>query len=284
MSDAPENTNGTLEVEPASAKVIDRIRALLSMGNDKSSEHEAAIAMKRARSLMDKYQLDLADVNGVLSGDLGSDDYDMESKREKIWVTMLAIATGELNDCNVTMGQYSMSGGRKHYVFEGFKEDVKICKWMLSYLIDTCLYLYNENKDVLGLHGLADKNAFLYGLVDSLVRRMGRIRREREKAAAKDAKEKAKKEREDNAKRVALGYESNSREVVGNSFNLLKAKLALVHAEFGIPEYDSRDTVKEDEDSLDAYREGSRLAKGVRLGNFIEEGGVLPKEIGFNND
>ena len=283
MSDAEDQQDNILE--PASEKVIERIRALLSMGNDKSSEHEAAIAMKRARSLMDKYQLDLADVNGVLSGDLGSDDYDMESKREKVWVTMLAIAIGEFNDCNVTTGQYSMSGGRKHYVFEGFKEDVKMCKWMLSYLIDTCLYLYSENKDILGLHGLSDKNAFLYGLVDSLVGRMDRIRRDRERAAAKDAKEKAKKEREETAKRVALGYESNNREVAGNSFNLLKAKLALVHAEFGVPEYDSRDTVKEDEDSLNAYMEGSWLAKGVRLGNFLEEKtDDEPLEIGYGGE
>ena len=117
-----------------------------------------------------------------------------------------------------------------------------------------------------------------------MVGRMERIRRDRERAAAKEAKEKAKKEREETAKRVALGYVSDSREVVGNSFNILKAKLALVHAEFGVPEYDSRDTVKEDEKSLNAYMEGSWLAKGVRLGNFIEEGGDEPLGIGYGGE
>ena len=37
------------------SKILERIRALLAMGGDVSSEHEAAIALKRARSLMDKH-------------------------------------------------------------------------------------------------------------------------------------------------------------------------------------------------------------------------------------
>ncbi len=43
-------------------EIIERVRKLLSMAVDTSSPHEAAIAASRARKLMDKHQIDLADL------------------------------------------------------------------------------------------------------------------------------------------------------------------------------------------------------------------------------
>ncbi len=43
-------------------KIINRVKKLLALSNDTSSPNEAAIALKRVRSLMDKYQLTHEDI------------------------------------------------------------------------------------------------------------------------------------------------------------------------------------------------------------------------------
>ena len=42
----------------ATPKIMERVRKLLAMAKDATSPHEAAIAARRARSLMDKHQLE----------------------------------------------------------------------------------------------------------------------------------------------------------------------------------------------------------------------------------
>lgn len=263
-------------IEPISGKMLDRIQALLAMGKDTSSEHEAAIAMKRARSLMDKYQLDMSDFENSnhIEPDFDYTEYDTGGSRRKGWVGELAVAVAELNDCILSFNRDYAKKGRVFYIYEGFKEDVKLCRWMLNYLVETCEHLYEMNKDYLDLYGLAQKNDFINGLSGGLVTRMERIIRSRKETK----KERAKEDEDDdhlNAKRArigykkeALGYEkSESRELIPLQRALILAKKALVVAEFGEPEYTETHTRCDEDDN--AYMAGSLLAHQVHLGRFL---------------
>lgn len=265
-------------------KTLARIQALLAMGNDVSSEHEASIAMRRARKLMDKYQLDMTTFSGVLTSDLGSSEYDTGLVRLKPWIEQLAIGLADLNDCVIS---YFRTSGTGHYtyIFEGFNQDVSLTKWMLRYLVETCDSLYLKNKDVLGLYGLADKNDFLNGLVDSLVVLMDKIKRDREKAQTEREHDQTDDEYFDKSTAIehddkkndfdestALGYESSCRDLAIRQHQLIVAKKAIVVAEFGESEYGKRyvrDSSSYSEEGS-AYDEGSRLAKQVHLEGFVE--------------
>lgn len=251
--------------EPVSSKIIDRIQALLAMGNDTSSEHEAAIAMRRARKLMDKYQLGSYDLSGGISTDLGSIDYDVGGSRVKPWVGSLAVACAELNDCILTHFRDYSNSGRFIYTFEGFADDVKLAKWMLIYLVDTCNHLYKKNKDVLGLIGLADKNDFIYGVSDGLVDRMDKIKRSREAQAKSDSDKKT--DSEDELAENALSYKGSGRELMVLQRELILAKRALVVAEFGEPEYKNVNT--RCDVNANAYMDGEWLSRGIHLDSFV---------------
>ena len=274
MSDCNNKERET--TEPISGKMLDRIEALLAMGKDTSSEHEAAIAMKRARSLMDKYQLDMSDFENSnhIEPDFDYTEYDTGGSRKKGWVGELAVAVAELNDCVLSYHKDYAKKGRVFYIYEGFKEDVKLCRWMLNYLVETCEHLYEMNKDYLGLYGLAEKNDFINGLSGGLVTRMDRIRRLRE--AGKKERTKDDKDNDDlNAKHVRIGHKkealsyekSESRELIPLQRALILAKKALVVAEFGEPEYTEKETRCDMNDI--AYMEGELLSKQVHLGQFL---------------
>ena len=265
-------------------KILARIQALLAMGNDTSSEHEASIAMRRARKLMDKYQLDTTTFTGVLADDLGSSEYDTGLVRLKPWIEQLAIAVADLNDCVIS---YFRTSGTGHYtyIFEGFNQDVSLTKWMLRYLVETCDNLYLKNKGILGLYGLADKNDFLNGLVDNLVVLMDKIKRDREKAQTerghdqtddKDFDKSTSIEYEDKKddfdESLALGYESSCRDLAIRQHQLIVAKKAIVVAEFGESDYGTRYVRDSSSDAEEgsAYDEGSRLAKQIHLEGFVE--------------
>lgn len=220
----------------ASEKILERIRALLAMGGDTSSEHEAAIALKRARKLMDDHQVTLADIENIKDDDLGSSEYDLGSTRQQRWVTRLAINVAKLNDCIVTYAA-RRRGENKRYQFKGFKEDAGMCEFMLVYLVDTCNRLYQRDKDKLGLYGTADKNDFLRGLAAGIIDRIKDMIEERNQAQASDGR------------------------------SLVLIKMAVVEAEFGKEKY--RNVKVRSAANHNAYSAGKRTASEVHLGSFV---------------
>lgn len=82
--------------------VLDRVRKLLALGEDKgASENEAAIALKRARSLIDKHQIneiDLIQDKPMFEEAVSSQP---PSKATPLWQQTLAIAVARFNDCRV---------------------------------------------------------------------------------------------------------------------------------------------------------------------------------------
>ena len=218
------------------SKILERIRALLAMGGDVSSEHEAAIALKRARSLMDKHQVTLADIDNIDDDSFGSAYFETGSAKQKKWVTALAINIAELNDCIVKINQRSNKRAPVTYVFHGFAEDAKICDFMLIYLVDTCNRLYNRDKAKLGLSGIRDKNDYLYGLVSGLSMKMKAMIAERNDEQASDGR------------------------------SLVVVKKAMVKEQFGEAKYKNSRGRSVDSD---IYYAGRAAAKDVHLGSFV---------------
>lgn len=220
-----------------SDKILERIRALLAMGNDTSSEHEAAIALKRARSLMDEHQVTLHDIEKLTVDDLGQASFDSGSSKQKRWVSALALAVANMNDCVVDIQRlYNMN-----YVFKGFKEDVLLCEFMLVYLVETCNRLYERDKKILGLWGVADKNDYLKGISRGISIRIATIIVEREKSMSKNS----------------------------NSRSLVITKSAIVSEKYGEqktkkPKASSRSVNGE------AYIGGRIASEEVSLGSFVE--------------
>ena len=168
--------------QQASDKVINRIRALLAMGADTSSENEAAIALKRARKLMDEHQVNLCDIEDMTEDDLGTADFDIGSTQQKIWISSIALDVAKMNDCIVGFATRTSRRETLRYQFKGFKEDAKLCEFMLVYLVENCNRLYLRDKGELNLKGAGDKNDYLLGVASGLRTRIEAIIEQRKKA------------------------------------------------------------------------------------------------------
>lgn len=217
-------------------KILTRIQALLAMGGDVSSEHEAEIALRRARKLMDQHQITLSDIENIKTDDMGVSAYDVGSTRQQRWVTSLAISVANLNDCIV---QYATRHRweNKRYEFKGFKEDASICEFMLVYLVDTCNRLYLRDKKRLGLSGAGDKNDYLRGITSGLEERIETLIAERKLAKASDGR------------------------------SLMVVKMAVVENEFGQAKYTT--AAAKQPKNYNAYVTGQKTANEVHLGSFV---------------
>lgn len=115
-------------------QVYDRIQKLLAMAKDASSPNEAMIAMDRARRLMNKYQIEEADMIGRDADDSRFSFKSLLKKKYKFmptWLNTLAVAVGELN---------GVRGGlvEGNIVVAGFNEDVELAEMMYDRLVEEC--------------------------------------------------------------------------------------------------------------------------------------------------
>ena len=230
----------TLSQQQAAKKVHERIRALLAMGGDKSSAHEAAIALKRARSLMDQHQVSLADIKNMDSGDLGVGKYGLGSNKQSVWISSLALNVARLNDCVVSYNQPLNSKEHITYEFKGFNEDVELCEFMIVYLVDTCNRLYLRDKDRLQLDGAADKNDYLLGMSDKITSRIKEMIQQRAESASS----------------------------MSDGRSLVFTKSAIVAQAHG--QQKTNNTKQTREANYKAYRGGRIASNDVHLGNFID--------------
>lgn len=112
-------------------KILDRIRKLLAMAGDTASPNEAAIAAKRARHLMDQYQVAEMDLRTTNEADFGTADQLYMGS----WHGMLGIAMGRLNDVNVRQVN---ENGFALLRFEGYLVDAVTAKELWLYLAAQC--------------------------------------------------------------------------------------------------------------------------------------------------
>jgi hypothetical protein len=115
------------------AKIINRVRKLMAMAADGSSPNEAAIAARRARSLMDKHQLsveDLAESDGFGIGAAAK-----ARKFTAVWEQTLVVSVAKFNDC-IAKFEIDRDTGYPVMTFKGMNSDVMVAKFMFAYLVE----------------------------------------------------------------------------------------------------------------------------------------------------
>jgi len=130
-------------------KIIARIQKLLAMAEDSSSPHEAAIAAGRAAKLLQKYNLDHAD---VILADIDQSDFTEECtdswhRRQPRWVDILGLPVAHLHDCEV---RNRPTQRRIYTEFLGIREDALVAIYVFEFLVGEINRLakrYREDND-----------------------------------------------------------------------------------------------------------------------------------------
>lgn len=178
-------------------KAIERARKLMAMAADSSSPHEAAIAARRARSVMDEYQVSASDLEEA--SEFSEKSVGKARMKIPVWEQVLCSNIGKLNDCIV---KFDREG---RFLFQGFDEDAEVAKFMLLYLTENgkrCCKRHIKEKPA------GCRYSFKLGYAEALVRKILEIIESRKQ----DLK-------------TGLGQ------------SLVVIKKALVEKEFGIQQY-----------------------------------------------
>lgn len=140
------------------AKIVERVRKLLAMAADTSSPEEAAIAARRAASLMEKHAIEQSD---VLMSDRASDGLGEQTasdgyKAVPSWYAYLIVPVARLFDCKA---KYHNVRGRIVPEFQGIKEDAIVAAYTLDYLagqINLLSEQYRKQHPEAGRSGMND--------------------------------------------------------------------------------------------------------------------------------
>lgn len=116
-----------------------KVQKLLAMAHDASSPEEATTALKMARHLIDKHQLDETKISAAASPETLTQSRCFNSKkRYPLWQQTLVIGIARLNDCRAALDRENSTGcsaPRKTLRFQGYKSDVDTAMLMYEYLI-----------------------------------------------------------------------------------------------------------------------------------------------------
>lgn len=151
-------------------KIIERARKLMAMAADSSSPNEAAIAARRARALIDKYQLSIGDLEERT--EFGMAKGSRARRATPRWEQHLAIKVANLNDCIV---KYDGAGA---LTFAGFDEDATVAAFMFGYITDACKrqcdsYIKTQNR-------FGNRNAFKWGFARAIGEKIDEMLKERQ--------------------------------------------------------------------------------------------------------
>ena len=108
-------------------KAVERARKLMAMAADASSPNEAAIAARRARKIIDEYQLSTSD---LAQSEFDTQAYGKARERIPTWENIIITGVALLNDCIVVINDDG------NFIFKGLAEDVEVSVFMSSYLIE----------------------------------------------------------------------------------------------------------------------------------------------------
>lgn len=193
------------QADPAKTeKILDRIRKLLAMSKDSSSPHEAAIAARRARAMMDEYQVSELDLTQVSPNDFGVANTTTGTRTQVMEVGQIAMACAKLNDC-IVVGDRNYHGSL-YYTFKGLLADSVCAAEMFKWLRDD-MYRYAERV----VEGRSARRAYRLGFATGIHQQVERILEERNQLKEK---------------------------TTGTS--LVVAKRAIVEQHFGVQQYGSR--------------------------------------------
>lgn len=207
--------------------IIEKVRKLMAMAEDSSSPNEAAIAARRARILMDKYQLDHDDIEHATQ-EFADAIAGTRRRFVALWEQSLAINIANLNDCQVRYTDY------KQFKFEGMANDAEVCRYMFYYLTRAAKrqcseYLKGEGYTRYNARlGTAWKLGFAYAIRDKI----NEMVEEREKMVTATGK------------------------------GLVVVKMGLVHQHFGVAKYGSAKTShRADPEATTAHANGHKAGQ-----------------------
>ena len=132
------------------AKIISRVKKLLAMANDVGSPEEAVIAARRARSMMDKYDISQYEIEQFRDkSKFGEVRNDKVYKYTPKWMALLAVDVAHWNDAQCrTEHDYSDwtygQAPKKVIKFQGLEADAIMAMVMFEYLRDTIIRLSKE--------------------------------------------------------------------------------------------------------------------------------------------
>ena len=156
-------------------KLLDRIRKLLAMAGDAGSPNEAAIAMRRARALMDKHQ--------IAEMDLKQDQSDLGVAKVvyfEQWTGRLALQIARLNDCiaDISIG----SAGLPIVRFKGYLVDAVTSQEMFPYLTAVAM------RGAEAFRGKKQKDGFFIGFSAGVKQQVDLILAERQSQVLGDGR------------------------------------------------------------------------------------------------
>ncbi len=135
--DKPENIESVLR----------RIQKLLAIANDsRANPEEAAAAASMAHKIMQKYQIDHAELimAEINRGDsMGKQPFAVRGRRKshiaaQTWMGQIALQVARLNDVIVDGHCMEISKGKwvASYIFSGYQSDIKVAMFTTQYLIN----------------------------------------------------------------------------------------------------------------------------------------------------
>lgn len=165
------------------SKIIERVRRLLAMAADVSSEHEAAIAARRATKLMREYNLSMAEViaEDIRKNDSAIGDEDLSNVTYKTripqWLQSLAVTIADLFSCKIMIRRDTE--GQRYIRIYGYKTDIEVAKYVFMYLMERVNHFaflrWEENYIKLmkeGFSGTSWKREYMLGMVVGLKPRL----------------------------------------------------------------------------------------------------------------
>ena len=210
-------------------KIIDRIRKLLAMSKDTASPNEAAIAARRARKMMDDYQVSEMDLTSTKESDLGESIYETGITCVNKPLSILSVAVGKFNDCQV---RYERIGRFLNIRFEGMLVDGVCAIELMKYLRDE-MYRQSERN----AKGRGNRHAYRLGFASGVADQVGKAMQEREQIKT------------------------------SNGTALVACKQQLVRQHFGAVKYSQKQTAYSG--SAFAFSQGSAAGQEANLGRQV---------------
>lgn len=162
-------------------KLIERVRKLFAMANDASSEHEAAIAAKRMRKLMDEH--------GITIADLDKSEFLKEAVEQytnmPFHFIVLGNSAAKMTDTRCVTAKTFENGKRvTRLIFEGLESDVIVARITYDYFLTTMEKALKKNcRDEFGKHkGRKYASSFRGGFASALHKKVLKLASERLKS------------------------------------------------------------------------------------------------------
>jgi len=169
--------------------LISKLKKLLALAGNNSSQQEAEAAMSKAQALAIENGIDLALIGSNEQEDsVVREDVEFGKRLPTVNNYVTNVLTKFFNVRIITSG--SRYGGRK-LIFVGKQSDINTAKYVYGWLSDTmvrCWHNYYKNNDV----QLSHKQSYLFGFYNGLVNKLdlNKCRIEKEKLKTDDDKNK----------------------------------------------------------------------------------------------